>query len=52
MAELAEKNRPESQKDIKETAAATNLTASVSQGSKKVSLVDWREYSGVHPSLL
>ncbi len=38
MAALTEKNRPKSQKDIKETAAlyaaATNLAASVSQGSK------------------
>ncbi len=37
MAALAENNRPKSQKDIKETvalyAAATNLAASVLQGS-------------------
>ncbi len=38
LAALTEKNRPKSQKDIKETvalyAAATNLAASVSQGSE------------------
>ncbi len=50
MAKLAKKNRPKSQKEMKETVAlyeaATNLA--VWQGSEKVSLADWRECSGVH----
>jgi hypothetical protein len=50
MAALAKKNRPKSQKEIKETvalsAAATNLA--VSQGREKESLAEWHECSGLH----